>query len=378
MVILLWRARDDLASKKAERKTVETNYDKTMLEIQTIPIREDKLKGLEAVAMEKSNGFYPSIVQEKIYLELHKILSDCGITSNYAFTPLKVEELAIAIPKTIDTTTSFTEQTKNYESGKSTEKLQTNIANPTLKNAIKSQCVVFGIVVNVTKLTDEQLMKFLEVIEGYDRIIAMPTLTLVPEGEGTGTLQGSIGLTFYSVPKLNPDNGLDEKYNDWELDNTYGKYEIFSKSPSVGNIENEATKNKNDFVAMLKPTKSELSTFRMGKADDKLMETYIYDDKDEVINVTITLTERDGKFYYAYKTDSTSYPVTGDRMFTPNGNDIKIEIISEQRVDTEDKSGAKINIINNTSKKINVVKTNDDSSNPRIVDVSIENKADEK
>ena len=53
--------------------------------------------------------------------------------------------------------------------------------------------------------------------------------------------------------------------------------------------------------------------------------------------------------------------------FNPVSKNINISVLSENRVNQEDKSGMKLKVINNTDKLVNVNISDDDSSNKRVV-----------
>ena len=180
-----------------------------------------------------------------------------------------------------------------------------------------------------------------------------------------------MSLEFHAVPKL---SGEDEAYLKWTLNNVYGKDILFSNGSASGaysnTIEDQSVEaDAKDFVMMVKSSLSELPTLTIGKAKDDLTESYIYSDNEKVEDVEITLDEVDGKTYFKYKTSNSYYPrenTSQGKEFTPKASDIVVEILSEKRNGSSDNSGINLKVINNTSKKVEIVIKDDDNTNPRV------------
>jgi len=180
-----------------------------------------------------------------------------------------------------------------------------------------------------------------------------------------------MNLEFHAVPKLSDE---DMEYLNWTLNNVYGKEILFSNGAASGaygsTIEEQNTEEDiNDFVMMVKSSLSELPTVTIGKAKDDTRESYIYSDNDKIENVEISLEEVSGKIYYKYKTSNSYYPKDNSiegKEFTPKSEDIVLEIISEKRTEATDNSGIKLKVVNNTSKKVEIIVKDDDNSNPRV------------
>ena len=111
-----------------------------------------------------------------------------------------------------------------------------------------------------------------------------------------------IVLECYAVPKI---GGNDNSYSKWDYSNVYGKDELFGEGAATGaygvSVEEATEKEKtNDFVGMVKSSSSVQPTLTFGRANDEYCSTYIYDDSSSVVDVTLTVTEKDGKYYYKY------------------------------------------------------------------------------
>ncbi|ETJ19377.1 Type IV pilus assembly protein PilO, partial [human gut metagenome] len=75
-------------------------------------------------------------------------------------------------------------------------------------------------------------------------------------------------------------------------------------------------------------------------------------------------------YYYKYKTSKGSYPkdYSGNgAQFAPiSDGKISIDIMSEGRLNSDDKSGIKLKITNNTDSLVNVNVSDDDKNNQRV------------
>ena len=176
---------------------------------------------------------------------------------------------------------------------------------------------------------------------------------------------GSVNMVIYSIPKINDEIS---KYMKWDLNNTYGKSKPFNVDSAVGTGIKSDT-DVSDFMVGVKSSASELPTVIIGKANDELRTTYAYGDGNNDINAEMILTQIDGKYYYKYKTNIDKIPANYNDLgneFVPNTENIVLSILSESRVTSNDKSGLKLKIINNTDKLVKVDISGDDISEPRI------------
>lgn len=95
----------------------------------------------------------------------------------------------------------------------------------------------------------------------------------------------------------------------------------------------------------------------------------VYGDNKGTENAEIFIEQKNGKYYCKFKTDHESYPdkqYSQTMEFIPVGEDLKLVIISSERQDENDKSGIKLNIINNSDKQFVYQIFMDDSDLPRV------------
>ncbi|MBC7765462.1 MAG: hypothetical protein H7Y41_03170 [Hyphomonadaceae bacterium] len=160
----------------------------------------------------------------------------------------------------------------------------------------------------------------------------------------------------------------------WELNLPKGNNEIFMMV-GEGNTPLAATKalgaqGKNvtaqqvtpyDFYTVLNPIMDDAPALVFGKY--KKSGSEIYGDSSKMIDLDVTLTEKNGVISYKYSSSGNNYPKNGStEIFTPVSPDqILINVLSKPRVNAEDQAGVNLNISNETSKKV-VVKRSGEAS----------------
>lgn len=368
---------EKLNKKREEKTQIEEKYNGVMKDIGNLDNIEEDLKALKVSISDKAEKLYPIIMQEKIIIEIDKLLNDSKLSGNIAFSPIEVsvvesmkaeeiEKAESSLKELVDEyegdETSSGKSTNNEVDGESTESSSENIAtSEQLKIAIKFNG------------SYENLKNFISAVEKYDRKIVITNISITANSQDN--LSGVMNLEFHAVPKL---SGEDEEYLEWTLKNVYGKDILFSSSEATGAYSSTIEEQNNeedlkDFVMMLRTPSSELPTLTMGKAKDDLRESYIYSDNEKTEEVEITFDEIDGKTYFKYNTSSSYYPKDESsygKEFTPKSKYIVVEILSENRNGDSDNSGIKLSIINNTSKNVEVIIEDDDTFNPRVSVIS--------
>lgn len=370
---------DALKAKRSEKESTELRYEEVMKNIKSLDVKEEEVNTLKNNVTTKAGILYPDIIQEKIILEIDKLLSENNITANIGFSQLEVAAVESMKPsevKSLESSLSeYVDKYNNFNDKENTEaSTEVSNENTTESNTAESQkdtTEQLKVSLNFSS-TYEDLKGFIEAIENYERKVVITNIAISSKDENSIT--GSLNLEFHSIPKI---SGDDEEYLKWALINVYGKENLFSGSVATGayasTIEEQANdKYANDFVILVKSSLSELPSLTMGKAKDDLRETYLTADNNDIEEASITLDEVDGKTYYKYNTSTSYYPSDSKngKEFTSNSENIVIEITSEKRDDVDDKSGLKLNVINNTNKKVNVIIKNDDSENPRVEVIS--------
>ncbi|NFF81013.1 pilus assembly protein PilO [Clostridium botulinum] len=343
-----------IKDKSKTKNELEQKYNKTIETINSLESRKSDIKVLNTKVSDKSTSFYPTISQEHLILELDKLLKDSGLEGGFIFNKIEVT----GVPKTEKSQEDLKESTITEMTEKYNNEVNENTPNENKKDVeqIKLELNFSG--------SYASLDLFLNSVRNYERKIVVNSITITQKtiDEVTGT----IGLEVYAMPKVDGDL---QKYLNWTLNNTYGKLSPFSLDGSVGNILEDDEKTDSDFLVSVKSITSELPSIIMGKSNDKSKATYVYANNNDVEEAEIIIIKSDDKYYYKYKTSNGSFPVSYGGVgqeFTPSSDNINIKILSEGRVNSDDKSGLRISVVNKTDRLVNVEIDNDDSENARV------------
>lgn len=358
---------------KSINATKEAEYDVAMQTIGSLQRKKSDMKILDVKIDDKTSRLYPKLVQEKIILDLDKLLKDSEIQSSITFNPIVVQGIdGVKIDSTQLGESTFDPITKEYKSMTNSNKQNTSAQqnDNNSSNAQKTTETVQQFKVTLSFSSSyKDLKKFLDNVSNFQRRIVVNTLSLTQKS--IDEVAGTMTLEFYSVPKI---DDSDNSYLSWALSGAYGKDIPFNSDSTTSSMQpiassDEANKNQNDFVISAKSNKSDLPTVMVGKSNDNSRLTYVYADSNNEELVEFTISQKDNKYYYKYRVGSNAYPADLNSLgqeFSPNSGNITIQVSSEKRVDLDDKSGVKIKLINNTDKLVNVEVSGDDSSSPRI------------
>ncbi len=362
---------EKLNNKRAEKNQVEQRYNEVMAAIANLDSKEESLKILKATVLDKSKRLYPTIMQEKIIIELDKLLTDSGLKGNIAFSPIEVAAVEkMMSPEVQKTESSLKALVDEYNGSTSNEATSNGDKQQSHSNVSENGATSEQLKVAINFSGKYEVLKsFIASVQNYERKVVITNISISSKSQEE--LTGVMNLEFHAVPKLSDE---DMEYLIWTLNNVYGKEVLFSNGAASGayasTIEGQSNeKDVNDFVMMLRSSTSELPTVTIGKAKDDSRESYIYSDKDKIEEVEIVFDEIDGKTYYKYKTTSSYYPKDSSsqgKEFTSKSKDIVFEILSEKRSGTSDNSGIKLKVINNTEKNVEIIVKDDDTSNPRV------------
>ncbi|MFL0164262.1 pilus assembly protein PilO [Candidatus Clostridium helianthi] len=391
-------------SKAVEEKTkaknqVEEKYSKAMQTINSIELQKSKVKVLNAKITSEANPLYPTISQEHIILELDKLLKDSGLEGGMTFETVEVKGVESIkgsqkdkeLPESSlqkdadeynhkygeekDEKNNVNKEDNNKDSDSNNGTLTnsdnnvSNINNNSNSNSTKDKKQSDSNTVAQLKInlsfngSYDAVIKFLNSLGEYNRKIPVSNISI--NEKSLEEVTGSLSMTIYSIPKIDEDI---ESYLKWNLNNTYGKSQPFNVGSAAGTGIKSNT-DISDFMVGVKSSTSELPTVMIGKANDELRTTYAYGDGNSELSAEMILTKKDDKYYYKYKTNIDKIPINYNDLgneFVPNSENIVLGISSESRVTSNDKSGLKLKIINNTDKLVQVDISGDDISDPRV------------
>lgn len=379
--------------KTKERNEIEERYNKAKETINSLEDKKSDVKILKSRIDDKSLPFYPIISEEHIILELDKLLVDSQLEGSIKFEPIVsetvesmeweksiikestletvVDEYKNIIGNTEDPKEDFKSdndegsnnaiKSKNQVSKSNTSNDVSSSSNNSENNENTAYCLKGSI--NFTG-NYEGIIKFLNSISNYDKKIVVSNISI--NESGLDEITGAMNIEIYAVPKIDDEI---EEYLKWELNNTYGKEIPFSSSESTG-FQSLGSDIVSDFDIVVKSINSDLPTIMIRKLDDAFRNTYVYADSNEEEIVEMELTQEGDKYYYKYKTGKGSLPSNYNDSpieFVPisQGN-IVIDILSEVRVNNNDRSAIKLNLINKTDRLVSVNISGDDESKPRV------------
>lgn len=358
------------------RTEIEQKYNTATETINALEAKKSNAKRLNAKIDDESASLYPTISQEHIVLELDKLLKDNGLQGGMSFEATEVKGIEAikksekdkelgktSIQKIVD------EFNSKYGVAKtSSESGATNTGSTTANSTSDAKTSEETTVTQLKVIVDfngsyESVNKFLNAIGNYKRKISIIAMNI--SEKSLEEVKGSVGMVIYSVPKVNDDLNT---YLKWDLNNTYGKFRTFSAGSLAGTgIKSEQAEN--DFLIKVNSSTSVLPTVIIGKSDDSLRSTYAYADGNNVQEAELVVTEKDGKYYYKYKTALDKVPMNYSDIgneFVVNKDNIVLNISTEKRVDSNDKSGLKLKITNDTNKLVRVDISGDDEKDPRV------------
>ena len=349
---------------------VQARHDQVMSNIATLPKRQKDIKGLTASITERTSSYYPTLIQEKIILELNEIIEETGITASFSFSPITAQNVQplsageylapqSTLEPLVNELASINEEVEEAE----------NDEMASGQNSEASSATAEVLTVSMTFSGSYETIKtFIDTIQSWNYNLIITNLSLSPQTDNE--VAGSFNLEFYGLPKLQLQ---DQDYLTWTLENTYGKEMPFSSGVADGAYHTtleelmELGVRVNDLMMVVRSTTSDMPTVTVGKANDETRESYLFSESSEVENVEIQFLQKDDKYYYKYSLGDQTYPQNDQEIeFSPLSSTINLQILSEERVTVSDQSGVNLKIINQTDKTVDVEIKNDDTVTPRI------------
>lgn len=358
---------NELKTLESKKQSTQKEYEDDVRMVQSMEPNKEEINIFNTEINNLTAGFYSSIEQPNIILELNNLMNNTNVKGTMSFSEMKTlpviqksdnknnnensEENQNQIQDIVNDYNNIVDNNKKEASSKKEEEIY-NLNQMTISLSVNG--------------TYDNIMNFMKSIDENPKHINILSFNLSTQVDGT--VSANINIQLIAIPKI---DATTEEFT--TADNEYGKENPFSGASAVGSgtIENslQSAKTKNDFLMTVRPINSDLPTIVLGKADDKNKTSYLSNDENDVTDVEMYITEKDGKYYYKYKVGSKTYPIdfsgNGDE-FKPNGNDINFEIFSEKRGNNDDKSGVNIKIVNSSDKNVNLVVDKDDASNPRV------------
>lgn len=369
---------EKLAADRTELETLNTEYIKKQTEIASIEKNRKDIKLLEFSIDDATNKIYPDIWQPKLIKELSDLRVKAGIDVNFSYSEVtyapiseyftsKEEEKVMA-----NTLESLIEEYNekmpdekkiNYKkvNGQDVEDKKEKEEEKKEEQSEDSKINVQQMKVNASfKGKYSNVMRFIRLVEDYKYLIAIPDISMAPSGNDE--VSGTLSMEFYSAPRLNGDF---DGYYDWKSEGKSGKdnpfNDVYTAIPHIENNDSEEV----SLNVSLKPFNSDMPSITIGRPNDAVGRTKIYNEDNEIKEVIVEFYQEEGEYFVKYKLDSEVYPKTGGVDFVPKGN-IKVAVSSEKRVSGEDMVAVRLKVKNTTDKKVEVMITGDDKENPRV------------
>lgn len=364
---------------KQEESELNKKYNEMLSNINTMTKNKSDIKILKDSIGSKSMLLYPKIYQDRIIIELNKLLNDAGIKGSLTFSEVTVSPIEAYFSEVADTKEQPSLEQVVEESNKEKTKEDVEEKLEETKDLGEEQATKSdkgestGNKVEQMKVsvsfngTYKNVAKFVKLISEYERILAMPNINIT--ASGNDEVSGTLDLEFYSIPKINPYE--DSKYLKWTFDEEYGKENPFLEGSQSSMASRTSEGNNYVLIMALKGVNSDLPSLTLGKENDLTRESYIYNDENKKVDVEIQVNKEGGKYYIKYKTEKSSYPSdyskNGIELRNVDEENINIAIYSSKRIGIDDKVGANIKVINNANdKKVSLTIIDDDKTSPRV------------
>ncbi|WP_346847196.1 type 4a pilus biogenesis protein PilO [Clostridium sp. UBA3887] len=364
---------------KQEESELNKKYNEMLSNINTITKNKGDIKILKGSIGSKSMLLYPKIYQDRIIIELNKLLNDAGIKGSLTFSEVTVSPIEayfseVADPKEQASLEQVVEESSKEKTKEDVEeKLEETKELGEDQATKRDEGESTGNKVEQMKVsvsfngTYKNVAKFVKLISEYERILAMPNINIT--ASGNDEVSGTLDLEFYSIPKINPYE--DSKYLKWTFDEEYGKENPFLEGNQSSMASRTSEGNNYVLIMALKGVNSDLPSLTLGKENDLTRESYVYNDENKKVDVEIEVNKEGGKYYIKYKTEKSSYPSdyskNGIELRNVDEENINIAIYSSKRIGIDDKVGANIKVINNANdKKVSLTIIDDDKTSPRV------------
>ncbi|MBO5609807.1 MAG: hypothetical protein J5929_05520 [Eubacterium sp.] len=214
--------------------------------------------------------------------------------------------------------------------------------------------------------TYEGVKSYLDYILNYKYRMAVEQITIAFAEDADAPITectGSLTLNTYAVkhedriadiPKVDVEEGKENIFA------TEGEYMSTSAGSSDHDSDNgDSIVSNHNMIIMLNNAGNDTSSGIIAAASASNEATYVTSNENKVEDLTISITEEDGKNYITYAIGSKSYKA---EVLT---SDVAIYVKSSSRVDDKDTNGVNVKISNDTALPVYIKVADDDASNPR-------------
>lgn len=215
-----------------------------------------------------------------------------------------------------------------------------------------------------TNTSYPDFIKMLEYIQNHDTRLSIENLG-ANEALDDQSITTAMTLNFYGLSQKDR-SPLAEDF--FEL-SPPKQDNIFKPFAGYGQVQTDQTATTNkptaDFVIEIDTVYADNSSLIVYPKKDQSGTAHLYSNRKQVENLEMVFRQVEGKYYYKYKTDYTSYPTNYTGIAFAPEKAIQIEVISSARVDDKDISGVRLTVINQTDLAVNISVPIDDQDKPR-------------
>lgn len=191
--------------------------------------------------------------------------------------------------------------------------------------------------------------------------------------EDTQTLEGEIALKHYSVAaplSTGPNPTVDLPVG---VSNIFDSNMVTSNTQTSANVGSYILSDY-DICTIISPDDATIDSVIVGTTNDAKAKDSLSYDKNETVELTITVDGKDGKYTVSYKLGDKTYPAKNYEkgVSIKPGDTLDLLVLSSARNSDKDKVAVKANLINKSDMKLNVLVSGDDASSPRFTAVTRE------
>lgn len=202
-------------------------------------------------------------------------------------------------------------------------------------------------------------------------ILAIDSKTKIVEftvsyDETTQLCQGNMTIEHYSI------YGVDSEGPKVVIDLPVGVENIFDSAAVTSNSHTTGANGSYiltdyDACVLINPNESTIDSVIVGTTNDSKAKDSLSYDKNDTVELTITVDGKDGKYTISYKLDDDTYPSKNYEKgvsFEP-GDTLDLLVQSSVRDGNKDKVAVEATLINNSDMELNVLVAGDDTVSPR-------------
>ncbi len=219
--------------------------------------------------------------------------------------------------------------------------------------------------------TYDEFKNFISYMEGYHEKYSINSISTTYKEEEK-LVSGTLELTQYAIAGNREFSNVKVPAISIGTDNIFDSSTFSADNGSYDDTDGARIIYDYDLYMILNAETADVDSIIMGvKGDDKTMLTA---NSNKTEDVYIKITGEDGSYRIQYKVGTEQYPEANYDMgadFEP-GNTLDLLVISNERADGKDLSGAKVTIENESDMRLNIKVVNDDQYNPRYTAYSVD------